>query len=229
MEMGESRHARLNRGKMSREKAFEACDSKLCHVDQYEPMLGRVLELFDTLRPASMAYLLSLGLVSDEADDVIQEAFVWLVRQLADGAKLDELIGQHPAGWLSRMTRTIVIGTYRNAERMPYLSHSDVAAELSAYADPAPNPEQCLLHEQKVARANQAVSRLSLQQYSCLQLRVDGLCYAEIGSTLGVSTRRAANLFRGALMRLTKELGPTGTAGSRRRSAIAERVRGQRH
>ena len=227
--MSEFWDTQRHRRKMSRGKTSEVSGTKLCDLNQYELALGRVVELYDTLRPASLAYLLSSGLNSDEADDVIQEAFVWLVRQVADGAKLEKLLGQHPAGWLSRMTRNIVCDIYRYAERMPLLSQSDVASELSKRADPAPNPEQSLLHEQKLAQANQAVSRLSLQQYKCLLLRVEGLCHKEIGSALGVSTRQAANLFREALMKLAEELGPIHTAGARRRSAIASRVGGQQH
>jgi len=222
--MSKFRHIQRNRGQRSLGKSCDVGNGKRCDSAQIEPILGRVAQLYDTLRPASLAHLGSSGLNSDEANDVIQDAFVWLVRQLADGANLKDLIGQHPAGWLSRMTRTIVMGIYRNAERMPHLSHSDVAQELSAYADPAPNPEQSLLYEQKLAQANQAVSKLSLQQYKCLLLRVEGLCHKQIGSELGVSTRRASNLFREALMTLAEELGPVRAAAGRRRSAIAARA-----
>ena len=49
---------------------------------------------------------------------------------------------------------------------MPHLSHSDVAPELSAYADPAPNPEQTLLREQELARVNRRVSKIGSTEFT---------------------------------------------------------------
>jgi len=91
---------------------------------------------------------------------------------------------------------------------MPHVNDSKARRTISAWTDHAPNPEQNLLREEKIGRANQALSRLTLQQQACLILQFEGLRYKDIGTALGVSTRQAAKLFKETMRKLVEELDP---------------------
>src|SRR5580698_5005213 len=51
----------------------------------------RIIELYDRLRPSLRAYLCCLGMSWDQAEDVIQDTFLRLVRHRFDGEANDNL------------------------------------------------------------------------------------------------------------------------------------------
>src|SRR5689334_5419956 len=55
----------------------------------------QVIDLFRSARTPLYRYFVSIGLQPDQADDVIQEAFIRLYEHLASGAKIE-----NPRGWL---------------------------------------------------------------------------------------------------------------------------------
>jgi RNA polymerase sigma-70 factor (ECF subfamily) len=73
--------------------------------------------------------------------------------------------------------------------------------------DPERNPESSLLERQRMARLGRAIAGLSEQQRRCLQLRMEGLRYPEIGEILGISASTVGEFLRRALTRLRKEEG----------------------
>jgi RNA polymerase sigma-70 factor (ECF subfamily) len=74
----------------------------------------------------------------------------------------------------------------------------------SQIADSALNPEQSLLEREQSLRFHKAIERLSDQQRRCLFLRLEGLRYPEIASTLGISASAVGEFLRRALARLKK-------------------------
>ena len=66
------------------------------------------------------------------------------------------------------------------------------------------NPEQELLDRERTLHFHRAVEGFSEQQRRCLFLRMEGLRYPEIGSTLGISASAVGEFLRRAMVRLTE-------------------------
>ena len=72
------------------------------------------------------------------------------------------------------------------------------------YATGTATPESELLERERMTRFHAAVEGLSEQQRRCLFLRMEGLRYPEIGSTLGISASAVGEFLRRAMVRLKK-------------------------
>jgi RNA polymerase sigma-70 factor (ECF subfamily) len=84
-------------------------------------------------------------------------------------------------------------------------SEEGIAPELELrLSSPALNPERDLLERERMGRFHTAVEGLSEQQKRCLFLRLEGLRYPEIASTLGISASAVGEFLRRALARLKK-------------------------
>jgi RNA polymerase sigma factor (sigma-70 family) len=104
------------------------------------------------------------------------------------------------------VAHNFVIDTYRNSQRAPRLSCHDLDLLLSSRVDPALDPEQTLLSKERLARVDTAISKLAIEQQSCVLLRAQGLRHSEIGSELGISAQQAAKLVHRGLDLLAGEL-----------------------
>jgi RNA polymerase sigma-70 factor (ECF subfamily) len=168
-----------------------------------------VIELYALLQSPLRAYLGTFGLCADEVEDVIQEAFLRLMRHLREyqaGAKAEQLWDQNHRGWLFRVAHNCVMDGYRSSRKAPCLSHEDVYFLLSHHADPALDPEQTLLRKEKLARLNSAMSKLTIEQRGCLLLRAKGWRHKEIAFELGISAHQAKKLLQQGLDTLTDQL-----------------------
>jgi RNA polymerase sigma-70 factor (ECF subfamily) len=169
----------------------------------------RVIELYGTLQSPLRAYLSAFGLSADKVDDVIQEVFVRLMRRLREnenGSKVGHPWDENHRGWLFRVAHNFVMDTYRNSHRVLRLSPHEVESLLSNRVDPALDPEQTLLSKERLSRLDTAISKLNIEQRSCLLLRAKGLRHREIGSELGISAQHAAKLVHQGLGLLAGEL-----------------------
>ena len=72
------------------------------------------------------------------------------------------------------------------------------------FATQQETPESELIERERMARFHSAVDGLSEQQRRCLFLRLEGLRYPEIGSTLGISASAVGEFLRRAMVRLKK-------------------------
>lgn len=169
----------------------------------------KVIELYGTLKSPLRAYLGRFFLSADEADDVIQEVFVRLMRHLReneDDEKVAQLWEENYRGWLFRVAHNFVMDTYRSGQKAQRLSHSDLEFLLSARPDPALDPEQALLRKERLTLLDTAISKLNLEQRNCLRLRAKGLRHKQIASELGISAQQAARLLQQGLGQLAGEL-----------------------
>ena len=62
----------------------------------------QIVQLFREIRTPLYSYLVCIGLKPHEADDIVQEAFLRLHRQLAAGGHIDE-----PRAWVFRVARNV--------------------------------------------------------------------------------------------------------------------------
>jgi RNA polymerase sigma-70 factor (ECF subfamily) len=160
---------------------------------------AHIVAVYDELRPLLYSNLVFLGFDPNEADDVIQEAFLGLVRQLGAGRKINDV-----RGWIFRASYSLSLNVQRQQRKIG-LRGAD--AEVYTHQLPAPglNPEQQYLFKAQARRYEAAIDRLTSQQRECLLLRKEGLRYREIAVALNVSPSRVPQLLERAVGRLMEE------------------------
>src|ERR1700732_988621 len=101
---------------------------------------SEVTTLYRELRKPLLRYLICLGLSSDEAQDVVQDAFLSLQRHLASGGKQDNI-----RGWLFRGAHNQA----RNRQTSYYRRFGEsLEGEMDFQTDQA-TPEQRVLEDEK--------------------------------------------------------------------------------
>lgn len=157
--------------------------------------LQRVVELYELLRPALHAYIASLGLNQEQAEDIIQETFLRLMRHIIRNGPERNL-----RGWLFRVARNISVDLHRFERRWRY--DIEVAVLSQGCLDPAPNPEEKVILEERKKQFESACDQLTPKQRRCVLLRAEGLRYREIAMILGVSVQRVGELMQRAISSL---------------------------
>jgi RNA polymerase sigma-70 factor, ECF subfamily len=163
----------------------------------------RVIQLFREIRTSLYSYLVCVGLKPHEADDIVQEAFLRLYRELELGTKIEE-----PRAWVFRVARNVSLNMQRDQRRL--VCEADLGSEdetkLEQSCHPEPNPEQLYLKKEVMFRLDIGIAKLTEQQRQCVYLRAQGLRYREIAVVLGVSVSSAAEILQRAIVRLTGEI-----------------------
>lgn len=169
----------------------------ICVSDEPSPggSRQRITELYKLLRPSLRGYLCSLGVSQHDSEDIIQETFLRLVRHLVQYRSDENL-----RGWAFRVARNISVDFYRS-ERRRFRS-TEPHPSLRSRADPAPNPEQRIIFEERVKRFTDGCAQLTPKQRHCVLLRARGLRYREIALILGVSVQRVGELMQCAISAL---------------------------
>jgi RNA polymerase sigma-70 factor (ECF subfamily) len=163
----------------------------------------RIVELFREVRTPLFSYLVYLGLNPSEADDMVQESFLRLHRQLQSGSKIEE-----PRAWVFRVAHNLALNFHRDHRRL--IPESELTADREARSqrpyDPEQNPENIYLRKEALMRLDAGLAHLTDQQRQCVHLRAQGLRYREIAAVLGISVSSAAELLQRAIVRLASEI-----------------------
>lgn len=178
------------------------------HAHDDHTLIRRFLEgerwAFDALMTAHapQAHRLARGMLgdADQADDVVQEAFI-----RAHGALARFEFRSSFRTWLHRIVVNLCLGRIRRARRVSRVSLGGLAQRLrSRTGDPARELERRDLG----ARIEAAVTALPPKQRAVFVMRQqEGLGYPEIARVLGRSEGGVrANYFQ-ALRKLRRELG----------------------
>jgi len=155
----------------------------------------RVTKLFEESREDVYRYLLMLGLQPARAQEAVQEVFLRLYQALKKGEDI-----QSPRGWIFRVAHNFGLKVRaRQAAEDPF--DAGMELQLASHSD---TPERELLEREKVLQFHRAFEGLSDQQKRCLALRMEGLRYAEIASTLGISASAVGEFLHRAMVRLKK-------------------------
>jgi RNA polymerase sigma-70 factor, ECF subfamily len=163
------------------------------------------VQLFDELRRPLLRYLLSLGLAAEDAEEVVQEAFLALFQHLGRGGSRRNL-----RGWLFRVAHNVGLKRRMAAKReAPAVALDDVASRRPDPADAGEDPEQRLLSAQREQRFQAALGALAGQDRWCLALRAEGLPYREIADVLGISLGSVASSLARSLGRLSRAVSHT--------------------
>ena len=160
-----------------------------------------IVELYDQNRPALFGYLISLGLMPQESDDVIQETFLRLFRFLESGGTIHS-----PRSWLFRVGHNLAQNLRKRERRL--VSHNNEPELLPTVerSATAPSPEDIYLNNEKFRRLETAVGQLTEHQQACLQLRAEGLRYREIAEVLGMTVSGVSETLKRAVLHLMSEL-----------------------
>ena len=155
----------------------------------------QVAQLYTETREDVYRYLLTLGVHPPKAQEAVQEVFLRLYTSLKKGEKIESL-----RGWVFRVAHNYGL---KVRARQSSEEKFDQAYE-TRLTSPAANAERDLIDREKMSRLNTAVEGLSEQQRRVLFLRMEGLRYPEIASTLGISASAVGEFLRRALLRLKK-------------------------
>jgi RNA polymerase sigma-70 factor, ECF subfamily len=151
-----------------------------------------VAALFEQQRLSVCRYLTSLGLRPQVASEIAQESFLRLYRHLRSNGKSENL-----RGWVFRVAHNLAMNELTRA------GSADGETPVSE-ADPAGDPEQVLLHKERMRRMRTAIRMLPRRQQECLHLRAEGLRYREIAQALGIATSSVAESVQRALETLAR-------------------------
>jgi len=140
-----------------------------------------LIRLFDETRVPLLRYLAAFPLNISDSEDVIQEAFLSLFRNLQKGN-----IHQNPRGWLFRAAHHMALKKRQRARKDS--ENGACLAEVEALAiDPGPNPEDQFVLDQTQQRILAVVRALGEQHRYCLYLRAEGFRYRDIAEIVGIS------------------------------------------
>ena len=157
---------------------------------------SEVTTLYRELRKPLLRYLVCLGLTSDEAQDVVQDAFLSLQRHLASDGTQENI-----RGWLFRVAHNQA----RNRQTSYQRRFSEpLDGEMDFLAGDA-TPEQRVLEKEKFRRLATAMRLLTESERECLLLRAGGLRYREIGEVLGIATSTVGDTVERAIKKLAEK------------------------
>lgn len=157
---------------------------------------NRAEQLFRTYYSSIFYFFLRRGLPREDSKDLAQETFSRAV------SGLERFRGDaSDRTWLFRIARNLWLNRVRDRSRrqrrMPEVALEEAfeqeheAPDRNIFEDTGrePDPEERLLHDERLATLRAALTSLPPQRRRCLVLRIDGLKYREIAALLDISTQ----------------------------------------
>lgn len=158
-------------------------------------MSARLLNNWQDVLAKVRGALQRRGRTSHEADDLVQEAWLRLVRYEDEKQPVEQ-----PEAFLMRTALNLSIDTYRTGS----VRGEHVLLEHVVLVDTAPSIEAVLLSKERMARLALGLARLSDKTRDVfLAHRIDGLPYTEIAKLHGISVATVHHHIANATLRLT--------------------------
>jgi RNA polymerase sigma-70 factor (ECF subfamily) len=148
------------------------------------------------LRKPLLRYLVSIGLSVDEAQDVVQDAFVSLQRHLAANGSRENI-----RSWLYRVAHNQARNRQTSYDRR---FAAPLDGEIETILDER-TPERALLEKEKFRELASAIGLLSERERECLLLRGGGLRYREIAEVLGIPPSTVGDTVERAIKKLVEK------------------------
>ena len=152
--------------------------------------------LYRELRKPLLRYLVCIGLSSDEAQDVVQDAFLSLQRHFASGGSQENI-----RGWLFRVAHNQARNRQKSYDRR---FGEPLDAEADSAVDDA-TPERAVLEKEKFWQLGKAIALLTLSERECLLLRAGELRYREIGEVLDIPVSTVGDTIERAIKKLAEK------------------------
>ena len=166
----------------------------------YRRLVEGDLAAFDQLFERYAAHLLGFirHELSDgaEAEDVLQEVFVAVLRQRGRGTAARSV-----RAWLFEVARHLCLNRARSRRR-----GARAKAEAPLTAVPAPHLDQALEEHQRFHSLHRALARLPEPLGALYRLRASGLSYQEMAEVLGVPLGTVKSRMHEMLGRLREEM-----------------------
>jgi len=151
--------------------------------------------LYQELREPLVRYLVCLGMSFDEAQDVVQDAFVSLQRHLSSGGSKENI-----RAWLFRVAHNRARNHQTSYERR---FRAPLDSEVEAIADQA-SPERAVLEKEKARQLGNAIRTLTDAERECLLLRAGGLRYREMSEILQIPISSVSDTVERAIKKLAE-------------------------
>jgi RNA polymerase sigma-70 factor (ECF subfamily) len=164
------------------------------------PLEEEVLGLFERLHDRLARYLLRFSALNvQDAEEVVQEAFLALFQHLQRGRSRENL-----TGWLFRVVHNLGLKRVQASRRTARNVVSLAWPIEELIMDPAPNPEDAAAESEIQRRVVAVVRALPVQDQRCLALRAEGLRYREIAEVLNISLGSVAKSLERSLARVAR-------------------------
>ena len=164
------------------------------------PLETEVVGLFDQLRDPLLRYLLGFnGLVVQDCEEIIQEAFLALFHHLQRGRSRRNL-----RGWLFRVVHNQGLKRIQRSHRDSQQRLRSAGHTEHTAVDPALNPEDALTQRETQRRLLAVLQALPELDRRCLALRAEGLRYREIAEVLDMSLGAVAKSLERSLARIAR-------------------------
>jgi RNA polymerase sigma-70 factor (ECF subfamily) len=137
-----------------------------------------VNEAFLALRDPIYHYVFSAVGNAGDAEDLAQEAFIRLFRDLRKGHAIGNV-----RAWLFRVAHNLIVDRSRRSPAPESLDGPACQRVAGEVFDPNPSAEQQMVDEDAHQRL---LKRLTLQERRCMELRAEGLRYREIAEVLSL-------------------------------------------
>ena len=154
-----------------------------------------VLALFDRCAPSLLRYVGTFGVSVEEAEDVVQDTFLALFRHVHLGRDQANL-----TGWLFQVAHNLALKRRQRTIKQSRRSAGEMS--FDGRLDPAPDPEQRLLRNERRMRLRAVFHALPDRERRCLFLRAEGLTYRDIAKAMSVSLGSASKAVTRAVTRL---------------------------
>lgn len=158
---------------------------------------SRVLLLFDECAPGLRRYIQSFGLNAAATDDLLQEVFLALFRHLRLGRPATNL-----KGWVFQVAHNLALKQRQRAWKRQRIEAAWDPVLVEQVLNPALNPEESFADEERRRRLLAVLRRMPERDQRCIALRAEGLCYRDIGKTLGISLGSVAKSLVRAISKL---------------------------
>src|SRR3981189_3292936 len=152
--------------------------------------------LYRELRKPLLRYLVCLGLSADEAQDMVQDAFLSLHRHLASGGSQENI-----RSWVYRVAHN---GARNRQQSYDRRFGKPLDPDLDSISGDA-TPEEVVLEKEKFRRLGKAILLLTESERECLLLRAAGLRYREIGEVLDIPTSTVGETVDRAIKKLAEK------------------------
>lgn len=138
--------------------------------------------------------LLRRGRSPDDAEDLIQDAFLKMQEYCERGGQV-----RQPEGFLVRTVLRLASNARRDEHRHLYCDEQ--VENLKLLVDTTPTPDEVLAGDQCLERMRDALDAVSRRTRDVLFMhRLDGLSYAQIAESLGVSVSAVEKHMAAALV-----------------------------
>lgn len=159
----------------------------------------RIVQLYDALRPSLYRYLINIGVSPADVEEIVQESFLRLYQHMRSGGNEDNL-----RSWIFKVAHNLSVNILRGRRRQIEIT-PELWEQLSqSTQDRVPGPEEQLLQKERLRHIHDGLAALTPLQRDCLNLRVEGFRYREIGEILNVGTSTVASSLRNAITQILK-------------------------